>query len=127
MQDAGRKSKSRRKGYEYLTIGRLVCRNLAEDKKKSVITVLAMAATGVFLMIVATVLSCADPRESADGSVLGQYEIFSDIEENNKEHPERKWSEVQKDNPLNEALMKQVEAIPGVEGVSRENRLWRRT
>lgn len=117
MQDAGRKSKSRRKGYEYLTIGRLVCRNLAEDKKKSVITVLAMAATGVFLMIVATVLSCADPRESADGSVLGQYEIFSDIEENNKEHPERKWSEVQKDNPLNEALMKQVEAIPGVEGV----------
>ncbi len=117
MRDAGGKSKNRRKGYEYLTIGRLVCRNLAENKKKSVITVLAMAVTGVFLMVVATVLSCADPRESAEGSVVGQYEIFSVIEENNKEHPERKWSEVQKDNPLNEALVNQVEDLPGVEGV----------
>ncbi len=117
MRDAGGKSKNRRKGYEYLTIGRLVCRNLAENKKKSVITVLAMAVTGVFLMVVATVLSCADPRESAEGSVVGQYEICSVIEENNKEHPERKWSEVQKDNPLNEALVNQVEELPGVEGV----------
>lgn len=117
MRDTGGKSKSRRKGYEYLTIGRLVCRNLAENKKKSVITVLAMAVTGVFLMVVATVLSCADPRESAEGSVVGQYEIFSVIEENNKEHPERKWSEVQKDNPLNEALVNQVENLPGVKGV----------
>lgn len=117
MRDAGGKSKNRRKGYEYLTIGRMVCRNLAENKKKSVITILAMAVTGVFLMVVATVLSCADPRESAEGSVVGQYEIFSVIEENNKEHPERKWSEVQKDNPLNEALVNQVENLPGVEGV----------
>lgn len=117
MRGAGGKSQSRRKGYEYLTVGRLVCRNLAENKKKSAITILAMAVTGAFLMIVATVLSCADPRESANGSVVGQYEIFSVIEENNKEHPERKWSEIQKDNPLNETLAKQVEALPGVERV----------
>lgn len=118
MRDMGKKSQSRRKGYEYLTIGRLVSRNLAENKKKSIITVLAMAVTGAFLMVVATVLSCANPRESAGGSIVGQYELSPAIEENNKEHPERKWSEIQKDNPLNETLKEQVEGLPGVERVA---------
>lgn len=116
-QGAGKKGRSRRKGYEYLTIGRLTVRNLMDNKKKSAITVLSMAVTGVFLMVVATVLSCANPRESADGSLVGQYEISPIIEENNKEHPERKWTEIQKDNPLNETLKQQIENLAGVERV----------
>ena len=117
MQTAGKNRRSRRKGYEFLSIGRLTLRNLTENKKKSAVTIVSMAATGVFLMVVATVLSCADPRESADSSLVGQYEILPDIEEYNKEHPERKWSEIQKDNPLNETLRQQIEALPGVERV----------
>ncbi|MEZ3485527.1 MAG: ABC transporter permease [Lachnospiraceae bacterium] len=117
MQNAGRKQKSRRKGYEFLTIARLTRRNLTENKKKSAVTILAMAVTGVFLMVVATVLSCADPRESADSSILGQYELSPVEEWGNKEHPEREWQEIQKDNPLNEALKQQIEALPGVEKV----------
>lgn len=117
MQTAAKKPKSRRKGYEFLSIGRLTVRNLTENKRKSAVTILAMAATGIFLMMVATVLSCANPRESANSSLVGQYEISPVIEENNKEHPERKWSEIQKDNPLNETLKQQIEALPGVERV----------
>ncbi|MEH2945577.1 FtsX-like permease family protein [Sporofaciens sp. JLR.KK001] len=117
MQTAGKNRRSRRKGYEFLSIGRLTLRNLTENKKKSAVTIVSMAATGVFLMVVATVLSCADPRESADNSLVGQYEILPDIEEYNKEHPERKWSEIQKDNPLNDTLRQQIEALPGVERV----------
>lgn len=116
-QGTGKKARSSRKGYEYITIGRLTFRNLMDNKKKSAITILSMAATGVFLMVVATVLSCANPRESADSSLVGQYEITPVIEENNKEHPELKWSEVQKDNPLDETLKKQIENLPGVEKV----------
>lgn len=116
-QDTGPKKKSRKKGYRYLTIGRLTRRNLAGNKKKSAATILAMAVTGVFLMVVATVLSCANPTESADGSVLGQYEISPIVEENNKEHPERKWSKIQMNNPLNEELKQQIENLEGVESV----------
>lgn len=116
-QGGGKKAQSRRKGYEYITIGRLTFRNLMDNKKKSGITVISMAATGVFLMVVATVLSCANPRESADRSIVGQYEISPVIEENDKEHPELKWSEVQKDNPLDETLKQQIENLPGVEKV----------
>lgn len=117
MQNAGRRQRSRRKGYGFLTVARLTRRNLTENKKKSTVTILAMAVTGVFMMVVATVLACADPRESASSSILGQYEISPIVERGNKEHPEREWSEILKDNPLNESLKQQIEALPGVEKV----------
>ncbi|MCM1542322.1 MAG: ABC transporter permease [Blautia sp.] len=114
FHDTDKKQKSVKKGFEYLTIGRLTRRNLAGNKKKSVITITSMAATGVLLMVVATVLSCANPTESANASIVGQYEIFPAIEENNREHPERQWISVQQDNPLNEELRKQIESLDGV-------------
>ncbi|MCI8665937.1 MAG: FtsX-like permease family protein [Dorea sp.] len=116
-QGSGKKTQSRRKGYEYITVGRLTFRNLMDNKKKSAITVISMAATGVFLMVVATVLSCANPRESADSSIVGQYEISPIIKENDKEHPELSWLQVQKDNPLDENLKRQIEKLKGVEKV----------
>lgn len=65
-------------------------------------------------MIVATILSCADPRESANASIVGQYELSPVIEDNNREHPERKWVNIQQDNPLNEELRQQLEGLEGV-------------
>ena len=116
-QESNGKLKRRKRGYEYLTIGRLTCRILTDNKKKSIITILSMAITGVFLMVVATVLSCANPKESANSSIVGQYEILHIIEENNKEHPERSWARMQKDNPLNNSLKQQIESLEGVERV----------
>lgn len=81
------------------------------------LVIAAMGITGVFLMIVATVLSCADPKESADSSIVGQYEIFPIVEDNNKEHPEWAWSEVQKSDLMNEKLKKQIEKLDGIKYV----------
>ena len=117
VQGTGRKMHGSRKGYAFLTVGRLTCRNLTDNKKKSLLTVLSMAATGAFLMVVATVLSCADPKESANNSLVGEYELSPIIEDNNKEHPEHNWSEIQKDNPLSEDLKEQIEGISGVKRV----------
>lgn len=116
-QGAGAKLKSSKKGYAYLNLFRLTCRNLTENKKKSLITILSMSATGIFLMVVATVLACANPKESANASIVGSYELSPVVEDGNKEHPERKWSEIQKDNPLSDALKRQVEGLPGVKRV----------
>lgn len=113
FHDIGKAQKSR-KGYEYLTIGRLTKRNLTGNKKKSVVTIVSMALTGMLLMVVATVLSCANPRESANASIVGQYEIFPMIEDDNREHPERQWSSIQQDNPLSEELKRQIESLEGV-------------
>lgn len=116
-QGDDKKYKSSRKGYAHLTIGRLTRRNLAGNKTKSAITITSMAITGAFLMVIATVLSCANPAESADSSIVGQYEISPVTETGNKEHPELEWSEVQKNNPLNEDLKKQIESLDGVKRV----------
>lgn len=116
-QGGSKRQKSSRKGYQFLNIGRLTKRNLAENKKKSTITIVSMAVTGIFVMMVATVLSCANPMESAKSSIVGQYEIFPIVESGNKEHPEYEWAEVQKNNPLNEGLKQQIEELDGVERV----------
>ena len=116
-QGGSKRQKSSRKGYQFLNIGRLTKRNLAENKKKSTITIVSMAVTGIFVMMVATVLSCENPMESAKSSIVGQYEISPIVESGNKEHPEYEWAEVQKNNPLNEGLKQQIEELDGVERV----------
>lgn len=116
-QGGSKRQKSSRKGYQFLNIGRLTKRNLAENKKKSTITIVSMAVTGIFVMMVATVLSCANPMESAKSSIVRQYEISPIVESGNKEHPEYEWAEVQKNNPLNEGLKQQIEELDGVERV----------
>ena len=116
-QGGSKRQKSSRKGYQFLNIGRLTKRNLAENKKKSTITIVSMAVIGIVVMMVATVLSCANPMESAKSSIVGQYEISPIVESGNKEHPEYEWAEVQKNNPLNEGLKQQIEELDGVERV----------
>ena len=68
-------------------------------------------------MVVATVLSCANPSEAADHSIMGEYQISPIIEFNNKEHPELEWTQVQKNNPLTEELKEQILQIDGVNSV----------
>ena len=118
-QDAryGKKIRKERTGYQNISIGKLTKVYLGGNKKKSFITICSMAITGLLFMIIATVLSCADPMESSKNSILGEYEISSIIESNNKEHPELEWSEVLKNNPLTEDLKEQILQIDGIQAV----------
>lgn len=111
----GEAGKSYRKGYGEITLFRLTKSNLAGNKKRTVITILSMAVTGIFFVTVSTVLSCADPKESANTSIEGQYVLRVITERGNKEHPELEWSQVQQDNPLTEEVLKQIQALEGVE------------
>lgn len=112
-----KKKRSCRKGYSFLTVSRLTKRNLFDNKKKSMITVLSMAATGTLLIVVSTVLSCANPTEAVNSMIVGKYEITPLLEFNNKEHPEREWSYIQQNNPLDDELKEKIELFDGVERV----------
>ena len=113
------KSSSSRKSYPEINIGKLSRIYLLGNKKNSAITIVSMGITGVFLMVIATVLSCANPRESATSDVHGQYRISVQTEDGNKEHPERAWKEVIKNqnNPLDDTLKTQIENLDGVKSV----------
>lgn len=117
-ENNGSQQSRRRHTYTDLNVFRLSRIYLAGNRKKSVITIVSMGITGVFLMVIATVLSCANPRESANSSVLGQYVINTHVETGNKEHPEREWSSIIKNNPLTEELKQQIENLDGIESVS---------
>lgn len=106
-----------RKGYRNLSIGRLAKNSLSGNKKKSFVTVLAMSITGVLVIVAATMLSCADPKESSDNDIYGQYMLSLNDESGNREHPEREWSRLIQDNPLSEELKEQIKLLDGVENV----------
>ena len=110
-------TKKRRKGYADITVPRLAMIHLAGNKKKSMMTICSMAITGLFFMIVATVLSCANPNEAADNSLMGEYQISPVTDNNNKEHPKLEWSQVQKNNPLTEELKEQILQIDGIDAI----------
>lgn len=106
-----------RQGYTDLTVGRLARTSLTGNKKKSLITIVSMGATGIFVMVVATALSCVNPRESATSDIYGQYEIYLNDESGNKEHPEWEWRNAIQNNPLSAELKEQIEELEGVEKV----------
>ncbi|MGN0396029.1 MAG: ABC transporter permease, partial [Coprococcus sp.] len=110
-------TKKSRKGYSDITVTRLTRIHLADNKKKSMITICSMAITGLFFMVVATILSCADPNESANHSIMGEYQISPVIDFDNKESPELEWNQVQKNNPLTKELKEQILQIDGIDSV----------
>ena len=68
-------------------------------------------------MAVATVLSCADPKEIAKQEFEGDYEIAVDSWEGDKMNPDRAWVNLMQNNPLNGDLLEQIRAVDGVEEV----------
>lgn len=117
--EAAKKVKRKiRKSLKNISVLRLSQIYLLGNKKNSMITIMSMSITGIFIMIIATVLSCANPRECANNSVIGQYCMAIVVETGNKEHPEREWNQVITNNPLTDTLKKEIEEVAGVTSVA---------
>lgn len=112
------KSSRKRKSASKISIFYLVKNTLGNNKKRSMATIFAMSATGLLVMVVATVISCIDSRLDADDMCHGQYMFREMVEFNNKDHPEREWQEVMAANPLTKDLLKRIKKIDGVEKVT---------
>ncbi|MDE5965401.1 MAG: FtsX-like permease family protein [Lachnospiraceae bacterium] len=119
MRYQGDKYAIKRKGmgYTFMNIGRLTKTYLAGNKKRNMITILSMSITGVFLLVIATVLSCANAEQCADYETMGQYDIYVITESGNQEHPEREWSTIMQNNPITDAMSEKIQALDGVENV----------
>lgn len=112
-----KKSNSKRKMHKNVTVVKLAMNNIFGNKKKTAVTIISMSITGVFVMVVATVLACTGPEIITDADVNGQYTITLNVENDNKEHPELAWNELQKNNPLNGELKAKIESLNGVKRV----------
>ena len=109
--------KKERKGFTELSLSRLTRANLSRNRKRTVLTVVAMGVIGILFMVVATVIHCADPKEIAKEEFEGDYEIYVDSWENDKMNPDRSWKNLMQNNPLSDEFISRIRQISGVEEV----------
>ncbi|KMZ53898.1 ABC transporter permease [Dorea sp. D27] len=118
FQGTDKKNKKKsRKGYAELNIRKLTSSNLGRNKRRTTATIVTLGITGILFVVVATILSCMNPKTMTMDSIRGDVEITLDSESGNEMHPERELKNIQKNNPLTEELKKQIETLDGVERV----------
>lgn len=108
---------SKRKNCGNISIAKLAKNNIFRNKKKSIVTIVSLSITGILIMVAASVLSCTSSEIITNEDFNGQYMIEPNIENDNKEHPELAWDELQKNNPLSEDLKAEIEKLDGVNRV----------
>lgn len=113
----------KRKGHREMSLTALTGANLSRNKKRALLTVVTLSLTGILFMVLSTVLSCADPREIARAEMFDDLLISVESRSGDKMHPEREWTAICKDDPLNEDLEKEIGSIPGVKKITRSSEL----
>lgn len=113
-----KKSKAKvRKGYQELNTRKLTMSNLSRNKRRTVVTIVTLGITGIFFVVVATVLSCMNPKSMTTQDIRGDVSIFIDFDSGNQMHPERELYKIQQNNPLSEELKEQILSIDGVKKI----------
>lgn len=122
--DGGMKiQKKKRKGHQQMSLAGLTGANLSRNKKRTGLTVVTLSLTGILFMILSTILSCADAKEIARESMFDDLRISVDSQRGDKMHPEREWTVICKNNPLNSSLEKEILGIPGVKQITKSSEL----
>ncbi len=122
--DGGMKiQKKKRKGHQQMSLAGLTGANLSRNKKRTGLTVVTLSLTGILFMILSTILSCADAKEIARESMFDDLRISVDSQRGDKMHPEREWTVICKNNPLNSSLEKEILRIPGVKQITKSSEL----
>lgn len=95
--------------------------NLSRNKKRTVMTIITLSLTGILYMVLSTVLSCADPVEIARAAMFDDFEVSIDSSRGDKMHPEREWTAICQNNPLNGEMEKKIAGIPGVKKITKSS------
>lgn len=117
FQNTDRTKKKTRKGYQEINTRKLTAINLGRNKKRTAATIISLGVTGILFIVVATALSCMNPRVMAQNDIQGEVQVTVDSWENDEMHPERSLKNIQKNNPLTEEFIGQISALEGVESV----------
>lgn len=117
------KSKTR-KGYDSINIKKLAYANLNSNKKRTYITILSLALSGIIFIVMASVLSSIDAEKMAKGH--NPYDISISLDNytfGDEESPNTELNILQMKNPLNDKFVKELESIDGIEKIEKANDL----
>lgn len=72
---------------------------------------------GILFVVVSTVFSCMNPQQIARDTIAADYRLSIASVSGDKMRPEREWTAIQQNNPLNNEMIHRIKAIDGVEKV----------
>lgn len=117
-QESSKSKRGRRKGKERIGVNGLMLANLAQNRKRTLTTILTMGLSCVLFVVMANFVGNMDEEYEARRSVEhGQFQIELDWSMNDKAYPENNLENILKDNPLGSETVEKIKAIDGVKGV----------
>lgn len=123
-QESG-KGASLRKGKRALNVVSLTFANLASHKKRTISTILSMGLSCVLFVVLANWLGNMDAEYMARDEVKhGQFQLQLHFAMKDEAYPENNLNHILEKNPLNEALIQEFWAIPGVTDVKTQSILY---
>lgn len=106
-----------KKLYRKITPVSMASMNRSRNKKKTVLTMVSLGIGGVLYMLAAFFTIATDLEEYARQGSYKYGEFVINLSYNLAETADHGYTDIQMNNPINEDLMKKVQAIDGVEKI----------
>ena len=103
-----------RRLHRRLTMPRLALMNFSRNRKKAFVTTLSLGLTGILLLCVSAYASSVDVKEMAQSQFGDRSQYLLEYED----YAGREFVEMQRENPLGQALRAELAALPGVDHVT---------
>lgn len=120
-QENTKTGRSVRKGTKGVTVVGMTCASLQANRKRTLVTVLAMGLSCVLFVTLFNIAGNIDNEFEARAQVeYGQYLLTLDYSLADQAYPENNLDEIQKKNPLGKEFQEKLKSIPGV------TKVWKR-
>lgn len=114
-QESGTSGKAVRKGYEFLTLGRLSAANMGRNRRRTAVTIATMAMGGILFLTLGGVLSSMSELDYVRQHLpKGDFAISLRYELDDATYPENNLNIQQLQAPMGRDMIARLLAIPGV-------------
>lgn len=112
----------RKKSFRTLSISKLSYANLQRNKRRTVVTILALGCSGIMFLAVANIANNITAENYARMLMpKGDFEISLSYAVDDREYPENNLNRIQLQNPLNDDLKMQIMSLDGVERIDEKH------
>lgn len=107
-----------RKGNLSVNVFRLCKANMMQNKRRTIVTMVAMGLSCVLFMSIAGVLNSTRAEDIANRELSGSdFKISLDYALDDEAYPENNLENISQNNPFSDALLEQIKSIDGVEEI----------
>lgn len=112
----------RKKSFRTLSVSKLSYANLQRNKRRTVVTILALGCSGIMFLAVANIANNITAENYARMLMpKGDFEISLSYAVDDREYPENNLNRIQLQNPLNDELKIKIMSLDGVERIDEKH------